>query len=129
MADYKLVYEKDENIYGSETGIPALKEDGTVDIDTDAFIVERANLEGHKLVYGKKVDNKMVVYVSESGIPSEEDKTIAEVQEQAEKRAACGKEDGHDFIDEKGATDEDGNEIGDDKCDECGGDEPVEDEE
>ena len=106
MADYKLVYENAEKIYGSETGVPAYKEDGTVDTDIDTFIVDRENLEGHKLVYGKKVDDEMVIYVSESGIPAAGDKTIAKVQEQAE----CGIK--HDYTDIE--------EPKDDKCDTCG---------
>lgn len=117
MADYKLVYENAEKIYGSETGVPAYKEDGTVDTDIDTFIVDRENLEGHKLVYGKKVDDEMVIYVSESGVPAEGDKTIIEVQAEAdaekakaEKQAQCGVDGGHETVD----TDpEDG------KCDEC----------
>ena len=110
MADYKLVYENAEKIYGSKTGAPAYKEDGTVDTSIDTFIVDRENLEGHKLVYGKKVDGVMTIYVSESGIPTDDDKTIAQVQETAEKQAECGVDGGHEPVD----TDpEDG------KCDEC----------
>ena len=40
MADYKLVYENAEKIYGSETGVPAYNEDGTVDTSVDTFIVD-----------------------------------------------------------------------------------------
>lgn len=109
MADYKLVYENAEKIYGSKTGAPAYKEDGTVDTSIDTFIVDRENLEGHKLVYGKKVDGVMTIYVSESGIPTDDDKTIAQVQETTEKQAKCGVDGGH--------TPEDTNDDG--KCDEC----------
>ncbi len=112
MADYKLVYENAEKIYGSETGIPAYKADGTVDTDIDTFIVDRENLEGHKLVYGKKVGDNMVIYVSESGIPAEGDKPLSVVQEQAE----CGIK--HNYEDKEDPDTEE--KEADDKCDECG---------
>jgi hypothetical protein len=54
----------------------------------------------------------MNIFVSETGIPAEGDKTIAEVQDTAEKQAKCGmpeKDGGH--------TPEDTNDDG--KCDEC----------
>ncbi len=102
----KLVYEKDHIIYASEKNIPTAN---------DKKVCDREVLEGHALVYSKKVDGAMKVFISDSGIPADGDKDIIEVQAEAdakakaEKQAECGVDGGH--------TPEDTNDDG--KCDEC----------
>ena len=104
----KLVYEKEGVIYASAENIPTANDDK---------ICDREVIEGHKLVYSKKVGDTMKVFISDSGIPAEGDKDIATAQNEAdakaEKQAKCGvaeEDGGHATVD----TDpEDG------KCDEC----------
>jgi hypothetical protein len=101
----KLVYEKEGVIYASAENIPT---------DNDDKICDRDVIEGHKLVYSKKVGDTMKVFISDSGIPAEGDKDVAAAQaakEKAQKQAGCGdEENGHKTVDEEPA---------DGICDEC----------
>lgn len=105
----KLVYEKEGVIYASAENIPT---------DNDDKVCDREVIEGHKLVYSKKVGDTMKVFISDSGIPAEGDKDIEAAQdeadaakEKAQKQAGCGdEENGHKTVDTDPA---------DGICDEC----------